>query len=248
MTKLKPIFKSSKSNFISWILKNTPSKDEYEYFIEPYVSLTNLFLFKEKSKTEILGDQNVNIISIYKNLRDKPKDYLKNLKKIKYSLESFEEFSTKITNDTFEKGMKEFVISKMSKKDNKQGFAGGKDTNWKKSISTLPDTCKRIKDCFIIEKTPFEIIKAFDDKQSFCFVNPPDIDDPKFCDFDSICMSTDDHIELSKLVSDYAGKVMIIGYQSTLYKRLYKGWNCEKRINEKEENKYKKTECIWKNY
>jgi len=246
--KLKPIFKQTKPNFLNWVLKNIPDNSEYECFVEPYVSSTNLFLFNKKSKIEVLGDFSKEICLIYKHLRDKPKEFVKTVKKLKYENETFEKCLNSNTQDIFEQAINEFCVHKMSKKENKRSFSKGKDTNWKKSISILPDTIKRIKDCFILDKNPFDLIKAFDDKKTFCFINPPDMDDPKFSDFDSVTMTTDQHIELSQIISDYKGKIMIIGYQSSLYKRLYKEWNCDKRVNDKETNKYKKNECIWRNY
>jgi site-specific DNA-adenine methylase len=65
-------------------------------------------------------------------------------------------------------------------------------------------------------------------------------------------MDTDDHIALAKALNSFEGKVIISGYPSTLYKRLYDGWKCKKKqipnhASQSKTKKYK-TECIWMNY
>ena len=65
-------------------------------------------------------------------------------------------------------------------------------------------------------------------------------------------MSTDDHIDLANVLLNFKGKVIVSGYHSALYKRLYKPWKCvQKKIaNHASQSKTKvqKTECIWMNY
>jgi site-specific DNA-adenine methylase len=65
-------------------------------------------------------------------------------------------------------------------------------------------------------------------------------------------MAIDDHIELAEVLNSFKGKVLISGYPSRLYNKLYKTWTCEKRKmpNHASQQKVKpiKVELLWKNF
>jgi site-specific DNA-adenine methylase len=65
-------------------------------------------------------------------------------------------------------------------------------------------------------------------------------------------LDTDGHIALATSLNKFKGKVILSGYQSTLYKRLYANWRCVKKTiaNHSSQSKEKsiKVECLWLNY
>ena len=65
-------------------------------------------------------------------------------------------------------------------------------------------------------------------------------------------MAIDDHIALADVLNGFKGKVLISGYPSRLYSKLYKNWRCEKKkiANHASQQKVKpiKMELLWCNF
>lgn len=245
--KLKSPFKLSgiKKQLSKTIIDNFPSLDEIEEYVEPYCGTASVFLNKNKTKTEVINDVDEGIISIFRTIRDECTLFVKKLKKIEHNKTTFEEaLDKKEFGNNLDKAVNEFILRNMSVKSQKKTYATSE--SWNSILEELPLISKKLKSCFIFNKPAIEVIKAFDNSKTLCFIDPPCLEekgvDPLECE-----MSTDDHIELAKNIIDFKGKVILSGYQSTLYKRLYKEWNCIKKVVP-HKIKYKQTECIWMNY
>lgn len=257
--KLKPPFKihGSKKYLSKWILENLPELTGEEEYIEPYCGTASVLINKEKSQLEVINDIDPGIVSIFRALRDECSAFVKKLKKIEYTKESFEKALTKIEfNNNLNYATNEFILRRMSKSGMKKSFScsdSGDNNTWVTMIDELPIISKRIKNCFIFNKPAIDVIKAFNHENTVCYADPPCLQETRISpDSPEYEMTTDDHIELAKVLIDFKGKAIISGYHSTLYKRLYKEWKCIKKIipnnTTQTKNKTKKTECIWMNY
>jgi len=60
------------------------------------------------------------------------------------------------------------------------------------------------------------------------------------------------HIKLARVLNAVKGKVLLSGYYSPLYLKLYKGWNLHvKEIanhSSQSKNKERRLECLWTNF
>lgn len=264
--KLRPPFKihGGKNYLHGWIIDNFPQNYEDLNYIEPFCGAASVFLNKNKSKLEIINDLDLGVINIFRSLRDENNVFIKKIKKIEYSKESFEKAlcEKQKLNSDLDHAINEFVVRRMSRGGLKKAFSWSERTRggnpgevnaWLSIIEELPQISKRLKDTFILNKNAFEIIKAFNEEKTLCYVDPPYLPDTrvsKECyEFE---LTTEDHIELSHQLNSFKGKVILSGYQSALYKRLYKGWKCIKKTvpNNASQAKIKpkKNECIWMNY
>ena len=245
--KLKSPFKLSgnKKQLYKTIIDNFPALDEIEEYIEPYCGTASVFLNKNKIKTEVINDIDEGIISIFRAIRDECTLFIKKLKKIEHNKTTFEEtINKKEFENNIDRAVNEFILRNMSVKSQKKIYTNSE--NWNSTLEELPLISKKLKSCFIFNKPAIEVIKAFDNSKTLCFIDPPCLEE-KGVDPSECGMNTDDHIELAKNIIDFKGKVILSGYQSTLYKRLYKEWNCIKKIVP-HKIKYKQNECIWMNY
>lgn len=253
--KLNPPFKiyGNKKYLPKWILDNLPEMTGDEEYVEPYCGTASVLINKNKSQLEVINDLDPGIVAIFRAIRDENSLFVKKLKKIEYKKESFDKALTKIEFDNnINYAINEFVLRRMSRSGMKKSFSASEmksADHWLTIIEELPMISKRIKNCFIFNKPAIDVIKAFNHEKTICYVDPPCLQETKNSP-DEYEMTTDDHIELAKVLIDFKGKVIISGYYSTLYKRLYKEWKCIKKVipNNTSQAKTKKTECIWVNY
>ena len=156
----------------------------------------------------------------------------------------------------------EFILRRMSRGGLKLAFAwsnrerGGKpgDQNaWDTIIKIIPAISKRLEKVYIFNQSALEIMDAFNNSDTLLYLDPPYLpstrESTEVYDHE---MSQDDHIELAECARNFKGKVLLSGYPSTLYNKLYKDWNMAKKhiANHASQQKKKemKLEVLWKNY
>jgi len=242
--KLRPPYKihGGKYYLSSWVIQHFPKNYEQLSYIEPFAGAISVLLNKEKSNFEAVNDLDLGVIQILRSLRDESKFFINKLKKTTYSERVFKR-ELKKQGSEFDDYMKhavnEFVVRRMSRGGIKKNFAwssrprGGQpgDLNaWETIISQLPIIAERIEDIFIFNEPAVKVIKAFSDKNTLCYADPTYLAETRVSkDVYDIEMDTDDHIELAAALKQFKGKVVLSGYPSTLYKRLYKDWKCVKK-------------------
>lgn len=266
--KIRPPFKihGGKFHLSKFIIDNFPDKYEQYDYVEPFVGAGSVLLNKNISKgLEAINDLDLGVIQIFRALRDEPKHFIGRIKKTKYCestfLKALEKKDEKF-KDYMNYAVNEYILRRMSRGGLKNNFSwsnrsrGGQpgDVNaWKTIIESLPLISSRLEKINIFNKTALEIIKAFNDPNVFIYCDPPYLADTRTSttvyEYE---MSTDDHIALAEALCQFQGKVMISGYPSALYKRIFSTWrNIRKKIvnhaSQKSTKTYK-TEVCWMNY
>jgi DNA adenine methylase len=265
---LRPPFKchGGKRYLKDFILNNFPKNaDQYDY-IEPFAGAASVFLNKSRSiGKEIINDLDKGVIAIFKCLRDEPEAFIKKLKNTTYSERVFNREFKKLKENKFEdeleRAITDLIVRRMSRGGMKVAFAwsererGGKpgDVNaWETIIDVLPEISKRLQNVFIFNKPAVQVIKAFNYENALIYCDPPYVPETRVSkSIYEVEMTTDDHIELANALNNFKGKVVLSGYPSTLYKRLYKDWKCVKKkiANHSSQQKSKgvRVECLWVN-
>lgn len=237
--KIKPLIKGGKSYLTSWIINHFPEKYEEMSYIEPFIGGGNIFLNKNSSKEEIINDNNLEIIQIWQILRDEGKTFLSKLKKIEYKEKTFKFYLNKKCKNHFEESIKEYILRKMSKNENKTNYCAPKTSKkWKEIITDLENILPKIKNLKIFNKNAIEIIKYFNDENSLIYCDPPELN---LKQNEQNEMSTDKHIELAEALNSSQGKIIVSSKCNSLYRKLYTEWKMYK-------NSSNKNECIWINF
>lgn len=259
----------------SWIISNFPKNYKDLEYCEPFCGGASIFLNKEKSKTETLSDLDVGIISILKALRDEPKEFINSLKKKKYSERTFKIAYNKICNKEFDdyidRATNEYIVRRMSRgglkksfswSDRKRGGIPGDVNAWNTMIEQLPICANKLQDVNIILSDFKDVIKNWDEENSFIYLDPPYLPDTRTSsDIYEHELTLEDHIDLLNIANNSRGKVLFSGYLSPLYRRMLtlkvdregkKIWKCVKKDmpNHASQSKTKsrRIECLWKNY
>jgi DNA adenine methylase len=234
-----------------WVISHFPEDLKNLTYVEPYCGDSTVFLEKEKSNIEVINDKDANLINILKVIRDEQKEFSKRLNSQKFNKSTFEKFLELEEQDFIDSATKEFVLRKMSKDELKQEFNLTKVKNnlWEESIKEMPKISSRLQGIFIFNKEAIQIINTFNFNDTFLYCKPPYLKENKLSKkVYTSDMKPEDHMNLSYLLHSFKGKVLLRGYASPLYNRLYKGWNLEKAKTNVKDKKENKVEVVWKNY
>ena len=265
---IRPPFKihGGKYYLSKWIIDNFPKNYEEYNYIEPYVGAGSVFLNKIPSQGEqVINDKDPGAIAIFQALRDEPGLFIGRIKRTKYCEKTFEKALAKEDDkfkDYMDYAVNEYIIRRMSRGGLKKNFAwsnrsrGGQpgDVNaWETMFEHLPLIAEKLKNVNIFQKDALKVIKAFNDKETLVYCDPPYVDDARVSksayEYE---MTTDDHINLAEILKQFRGKVIISGYPSTLYNRLYENWRkVKKKIanhSSQQKKKPQKVEVCWMNY
>lgn len=246
-----------------WIIQHLPEDHQKLVYIEPYCGAASTLMNKPPSAEEGINDLDSTVSNMLRVIRDQCDEFVACLKKIKYTKENFElaQARSRFVDD-LDAAVNEFVVRRMSRGGLKKAFAwsnrtrGGKpgDENaWETIIKMLPAIAKRLESVYIFNKPAIEVLDAFNATNTVVYVDPPYLPETRVstATYD-MEMTVDDHIQLADRLRNYKGKVLLSGYPSPLYNRIFKDWCCVKRKihNHSSQQKQKsvKTECLWLNY
>lgn len=267
MKKIRPAFKchGGKYYLSDWIIANFPENYEHFGYLEPFCGGANVLINKQRSNFEAINDLDVNLLQIFRALRDEPKEFIRRLNLVKYCEESFQRALKKAasaSDDYLDQAVTEYVLRRMSRGGLKKAFAWSNrlrgsqpgDVNaWKTALTVLPQIAERLRGVYIFNSPAIDAIQLFNQEDMLVYCDPPYLHETRVSKtVYSSEMDTQDHIRLAHVLNQFSGKVIISGYPSPLYNRLYKGWNCEKRKvanhASQQKSKEKKVEVVWKNF
>lgn len=265
--KLRPPVKIHGGKFYlsEWIIKHFPEDYTELDFVEAYAGGASVLINKSKSRVEVLNDIEEDLIQIYRALRDESKMFIGRLKRVKYCESTFDRAVKRQDNlwmDYMDQAVNEFILRRMSRGGMKKAFAwsdrkrGGKpgDVNaWDTIIEMLPKIAERLRDVHILNQSAFDTLKVFNNDDAFVYVDPPYLPNARTAsDIYAYEMSTEDHIKLATILNTFNGKVVLSGYPSKLYQRLYEGWKCVRKKmpnhSSQAKKKTRRVEAIWLNY
>lgn len=235
--KLKPIIKTKDQRWklANWIVEKFPNEYREMTYLEPFLGCGSVFILKDASKEEVLNDSSQEIMNIWWALRDEHEEFISKLKRTKYSESTFKKMTNSKENDYLLLAIKEFVLRHMSKNGMKKSFLSRVSAKgvWSDLIELIEVANKKIESSFLFCKDPIEILKVFDLQDTFVYINTPEIDEENF--------GQDKHMEMGEILRNFRGKVLLLGPNSALYKRMCVGWTRKSVPNSPKES-------IWVNF
>lgn len=233
----------NKNHIKDWLIEKFPSDYEDFTYIEPYCGAAIILLHKTPSKNEIINDEDKGIVLILKVLRDQSDQFIKHLKKVKYTKKIFETaYSTKEFSDEMSHAINEFVLRRLSKDGLKESFSTCKSMNL--NIKSLIEISDRLRDVYIFNESPIKVLQIFNDCKTVVYANPPPL--PESTEDTSYELILNNHIHLAEILKNFKGKVLLSGQPSRLNNKLYKGWRCDKK--EVTLKNSTKVELLWMNF
>lgn len=250
-----------------WVIEQFPSNYKEFTYVEPFAGGVSVLLNKEKSDREIVNDTDEGVVCLLKTLRDEPKEFIGRVKRIKYCENTFNSALKKNEfGDYVDRAVNEFVVRRMSRGGMKKAFAwserlrGGQpgDVNaWETIIEQLPKIAERLKDVVILREDFRKVTDVWDEEDTLTYLDPPYLPDTRAEGARNVYeheLSVEDHIAMLNLARNARGKVVISGYQSSLYTRMLDKavWRCKKKNivahASQSKTKTRRIECLWMNY
>lgn len=222
---MKPVIKTSdgRGRLAEWVVEKFPPGYREMTYVEPFLGDGSVFLAKEVSREEVLSDPDFGVVNLWRALRDEHKLLVSRLKKVKYSESTFRRHqSLKDHEDYLSAAVSEFLLRQMSKSGLKRSFVPRSDDTdcrrcWKGLFDAMDSLEERIRDSFFLCRDALEVLKAFNNEKTMVYCDAPEADGE--------FMTADRHAELGAFLKNFRGKVVVVGPNSSLYRRMYDGWN-----------------------
>ncbi len=245
---------------------------DHDIYLEPFGGAASVLLNKTPSPIEIYNDLNHSIVRLFRVLRENPEELLSKLKLMPYSQEEFlrsvawhnnKNGDSKLTNDV-DAALFDYVRWRQSfgglgthwsfTKASKKGRAV---PTWKFSVDQLPKVVERLRDVQICCEPALKFIKRFDHKDALIYCDPPYLHSTRcrrsrHAAYGDLEMSKKDHKELGEVLNNCESQVLLSGYPSKLYDRLYAGWGLvewDKGNGASPSSTQRRMkECLWSNF
>jgi DNA adenine methylase len=196
-----------------------------------------LLLNKEVCPVEVYNDLDTRITRLFRVLRDHGDELTRRLTLTPYSEVEFNGSSVP-TSDEIEQARRDFVQWRLSlggRGDSfsftlhrvRRGMADVVSGYLSMIDDQLPAIVERLRRVEIIQRPAVDVIRTWDSKDTLFYCDPPYVHETRHKSSREVygCeMTEEDHRELAKTLNACSGKVILSGYPSDLYKKLYGKW------------------------
>lgn len=211
---------------------------EHRIYLEPFGGAASVLLNKPPVEVEAYNDLDLTISRLFRVLQKEGRKFAELLQFVPYSQYEFEMAATYPDGASdVEKAVCDYIRWRQSFGGQGKTWSytttrarGGKagDVNaWWTSIEQLPYIIERLKRVQLLHQPAIKAIKRFDHSEALIYCDPPYLHEtrnPNSRDVYGIEMTTEEHIELGEALNECQSKVVISGYPSDLYKKMFKGW------------------------
>ncbi len=238
----------------------------HRVYLEPFGGAASVLLNKPPCEIETYNDLDPRITRLFRVLRNRGEDFARRVELIPYSQIEFEKASEYPEDATsLDKAVCDFIRWRQSFGGQGKSFSyttgrarGGMagDVNaWWSAIEHLPEIINRFRRVQIIRQSAFDAIPRFDHPEGLIYCDPPYVHATRSAgarDVYAVEMTDADHKRLSRVLHKCKAKVVLSGYPSSLYDRLYGDWRRKSfdiaNHSAGGRKKARKEECLWMNF
>ena len=234
-------------------------------YVEPFGGGASVLLNKEPSKVEVYNDLDCRITRFFRVVRDQGEELRRRLTLTPYSEVEFNDCPQTATDDV-EQARRDFVRWRLSlggRGDSfsftlhrvRRGMADVVSGYLSMIDEQLPLITERLRTVEILMRPAIDVIRTWDSRDTLFYCDPPYVPTTRHessRDVYNCEMSEEDHRELADVLSSCAGRVVLSGYPSKLYDKLYRAWR-QVRFDIANHaaggrSKARKTEMLWINW
>lgn len=238
----------------------------HRVYLEPFGGGASVLLNKRPVDVETYNDLDQRVTRLFRVLRDQGDAFLSKVRLIPYSQVEFRRAKEcQATATDLDRAVCDFVRWRQSfgGKGESWSYTTGRarggmagDVNaWWTAIEMLPEVIDRLRRVQIICQSAFEAIPRFDHHDGLIYCDPPYAHGTRAKGSTNVYgveMSDHDHRRLAELLRSCKSRVVLSGYPSDLYGKLYSDWN---KVDFDIANhaaggrkKARETECVWMNF
>lgn len=238
----------------------------HRVYLEPFGGGASVLLNKAPVDVETYNDLDLRITRLFRVLRDQGGEFVNSVQLMPYSQVEFQAAADYPPNaSNLQMAIRDFVRWRQSfggqgknwsyTTGRARGGMAGDVNAWWTAIEMLPQIIDRLRRVQIICQPAFDAIPRFDHEEGLIYCDPPYVHGTRSkgsTDVYGVEMTDSDHQQLAKLLAECKAKVVLSGYPSDLYERLYKSWRkVEFDIANHAaggKTKGRERECLWMNF
>lgn len=244
--------------------KLLPLFPEHNHYIEVFGGGGGLLMAKTPSKNETYNDIDSTLYDFFMVLSDPEKfeQFYRIVIAYPYSRQFYKDcLKWQNEADLIKRISMWFVLQRENFGGNSSSWGMGvvesKGWEWLSVLEELPAMHKRLLPVQIENLDWSKILKLYDAKDTFFYLDPPYVPSTRRSGEYVHEMTCEDHENMVEQLLHIKGKAMLSGYPNDIYKRLEdKGWRRKDfawccfamRRSKKTKEIQKRTECVWMNY
>ncbi len=242
-----------------WIIGLFPP---HRVYVEPFGGGGSVLLRKERSYAEIYNDLDGEVVNVFRCARDHGPALQQSLRLTPFAREEFV-LSYQDASDPVERARRTIIRSFMGFGSNSvpaksTGFRANSSRSgttpagdWKNYADVFETLIDRLRGIVIENKDARAVMAQHDAPDTLHYVDPPYVHSTR-SSMNPHCtklfyrheMNDDDHAELAEFLFGLRGRVILSGYESPLYEKLYSTWRVHKKIAHADGGR-ERTECLW---
>jgi DNA adenine methylase len=246
-------YPGAKNRIADWICGYIPKHDVY---LEPFAGSLAVLFNKEPCHIETVGDLHDEVVNYFRVMRDRRDELQRLIELTPYSRKEYE-LAYEETDDDVERARRFCVRCWMGfgcSNLYRNGFKSGQQSSspnparaWSKLPEVMAEASKRLKNVQIECIPALELIRRYDTKDVFMYVDPTYLHGTRKNYLYKYEMGNDEHEELLKTLIRHPGRILLSGYENDMYNDYLFGWNKAYK-NTRAEKGLARTEVLWMNY
>ena len=248
-------YPGAKNRLAKWICSFIP---EHDVYCEPFFGSGAVFFNKSRCHIETINDLHGEVVNFFKVLRDYGCELSKLIDNTPYSREEYDESYKLNKKDSDLERARKFGVRCWQGfgcanlyhngfKSGQQRVSPNPAKSWDKLPQTLIQAKDRLKGVQIECLDAIELLKRYDTKDVFIYLDPPYLLETRKSNLYRHEMKDNQHIELLELIKNHPAKILISGYENDLYNEYLEGWHKVQRKTIAEQG-LQRVETLWMNY
>ena len=252
-------YHGGKWNLADWIIQHFP---EHRTYVEPFGGAASVLLRKPRAFHEVYNDMDGEVVNLFRVLRERGPELLAAIELTPFARAEFD-LSYEPSYDAIERARRTLVRSHMGYGSNltrptesgrpqrtgfrRYGRARGSvpQVDWARLPVAIAAVVERLRGVVIEQRDAIEVLSNYDAPDALHYVDPPYVPESRDAGADYRHeMSAEDHERLAHTLHDLKGAVVLSGYASRLYDRLYGGWRRVEMATHADGAR-KRTEVLW---
>lgn len=235
-----------------WVIEHFPA---HRVYVEPFGGGASVLLRKPRSYAEVYNDLDGEIVNFFRVLRDKPKELERACRLTPFAraefdksfaldhkdpverarrtaIRSFFGFGGNLTRENRDQSPQRTGFRTYTKREGLRSTPAGDWRNWPDSIAAIAE---RLRGVVIEDRDAAKVIREHDASDALLYVDPPYVHSTRSYDAGGSHrgyrheLTDEQHVALAMQLRRCHGAVVVSGYPSTLYDRLYEGWTRKQR-------------------
>lgn len=241
-----------------WIISHFPP---HRVYVEPFGGGASVLARKKRVPTEVYNDLDERIVGVFRVLRDagKAADLMRRISLTPFARAEYEDWCFEAPIDEIDGAHRVLCASWFGQGSKGIHSRSGFDTrinpadgycSRERVYRSLPETISAFAARFagvIVERgDAIKVMRRFDGEGTLHYVDPPYVTSTHNSRIYANYLTDADHEALAAALRSLRGAVVISGYDSPLYDRLFKGW---KRFETRAlaDGARERTEVLWLN-